>query len=286
MLEQNHPLTTRPSLSVIVPTRNRAELWRSGWLTDELVAQTRVPDELVVALDHPDDDTLDAIRARPLPFPVRILEVLSPRAGEHQASAIADNCLFSAATGDVLVHLDDDIAIGPDFCRRTGVHFTSRPRSVIWAHICFTNADHSVIIDHPPVDRRPAMAAKHRWPYLTDRIFELPAGWPVHWGGAWAARRADILAIGGHDLTLAQYRNADARLGNRLVRSRITSYVTSTSDLGADHLGTTHHARRRRGDRSRGPTSGPAIANGGPDYWTSDACRQSFREIGLLDTQP
>lgn len=267
------------TLSVIVPTRNRAELWRSGWLLDSLCAQTQVPDELVVALDHTEDDTLGVIRPRALPFHTRILEVLSPRPTGDPASAVPDNCLFAAATGDILVHLDDDCAIGSDFCRRAGVHFTSRPRSVIWAHLCFTNADHSLIIDHPPVDRRPAWAAKHRWPYLTDRIFELPPGWCVHWGGAWAAPRAEILAIGGHDLTLAGFRNADARLGNRLVRAELTSYVTSTSDLGADHLGTTHHARRRRGDRSRGPTSGPRIANGGPAYWTSDACRQSYREI-------
>lgn len=277
------------TLSVIVPTRNRAELWRSNRLLDSLRAQTQAPDELVVALDHTEDDTAnaiaDAISARPLSFPVRILEVLTPRAGEHQASAIADNCLFAAAAGDILVHLDDDIAIGSDFCRRTGVHFTSRPRSVIWAHLCFTNADHSAIIDHPPVDRRPFWAAKLRWPMLPCGIIQLPPTWCVHWGGAWAAPRAEILAIGGHDLTLAQYRNADARLGNRLVRAGLTSYVTSTSDLGADHLGTTHHARRRRGDRSRGPTSGPKIANGGPAYWTSDACRQSYREICWLDTQ-
>jgi len=286
VLEQNHPLTTRPSLSVIVPTRNRAELWRTGWLTDQLAGQTQVPDELVVAIDHTEDDTLAAIRGRPLPFPVRILEVLSPRAGEHQASAIADNCLFAAAAGTILVHLDDDISLGSDFCRRATVHFTSRPRSVIWAHLCFINAGPPVTLEHPPVDRRPAMAARHRWPYLTDRIYELPAGWPVHWGGAWTAPRAELLAIGGHDLHLARYRNADARLGNRLVRAGITSYVTSTEDLAADHLGLTHHARRRRGDRARGPTSGPAIANGGLEYWTSDACLQSYREICRLDTQP
>lgn len=269
--------------SVIVPTRNRSALWRTGWLTDQLAGQTQVPDELVVALDHTEDDTLAAIRDRaltyPLPFPVRFLEVLSPRVGEHQASAIADNCLFAAAAGDILVHLDDDISLGSDFCRRAGVHFTSRPRSVIWAHLCFVAADHSSLKDHPIVDRRPALAAKRSWPMLPDRIFELPAGWPVHWGGAWAAPRAELLAIGGHDLNLARYRNADARLGNRLVRAGLSSYVTSTADLGADHLGTTHHARSRPHDRSRGPTLSPRIANGGPAYWTSDACRQSYREI-------
>lgn len=281
------PLTTRlarsytsgMTLSVIIPTRNRAELWRSGWVLDALAAQTQPPDELVIALDHTDDDTLAAIRSTPPSFPLRVLETLSPRASEHQASAIADNCLFAAASNDILIHLDDDIAIGPDFCRRARGLLRMIPSSIIWAHLRFVNADHSPIIDHPPVDRRPAMAAKHRWPMVPRGLFQLPPHWPVHWGGAWAAPRAELLAIGGHDLNLAKYRNADARLGNRLVRAGFTSYVTGKDDLAADHLGTTHHARRRHGDRSRGPTSGPTIANGGLEYWTSNACRQSYREI-------
>jgi len=285
---RHSPLTTRlassytsdVTLSVIVPTRNRAELWRSGWLLDSLARQTQVPDELVVALDHTEDDTLDAIRSSRMPFIVRILEVRGTGAGEHQASAIADNCLFAAATGDILVHLDDDIAIGSHFCRRTSMHFTSHPRSVIWAHLRFVNAEHSPLTGRPPVDYRPTMAAKRHWPASPDGIFLLPAHWCVHWGAAYAVHRREVLAIGGHDLQLAGFRNADARLGGRLVRAGLSSYVTSKDEHAAEHLGTT----RRSKTRSTGPTSGPKIANGGLGYWTSEACRASFRVIEVLDS--
>lgn len=271
------------TVSVIVPTRNRAVLWRSGWLLDSLAEQTRVPDELVIALDHTEDDTLYAIHeqvcCRKPPFPVRILEVISPRACELQASAIADNCLFAAASGDVLIHLDDDIALGLEFCRRTLAVLACSPRAVIWAGLRFVHPDRSPLTDHPPIDRRPATATRHHWPTITCGATPLPAHWQAHHGGAWAAPRAEILAIGGHDLSLAQYRNADARLGNRLVRAGLQSLITITADFSAYHVGHTHHSRQRHGDRSRGPTSGPRIANGGPDYWTSDACRQSYREF-------
>jgi len=269
------------TISVIIPTRNRAELWRSGWVLDSLRAQTRPPDELVIALDHTPDDTLDVIRARALPFYTRILEVLSPRPQGDPASAIPDNCLFAAATGDILVHLDDDTALGPDFCRRAQEFLELQPRSVIWARLRFVAGDHSLLTDHPPVDYRPSMAAKRHWPASTDGIFLLPAHWCVHWGAAYAVRRTEVLAIGGHDLQLAEYRNADARLGGRLVRAGLSSYVTSKVEHAAEHLGTTHHAKTR----STGPTSGPKIANGGPQYWTSAACRQSYREIEVLDTR-
>ena len=268
------------TLSVIVPTRNRAELWRSGWLLNSLRKQTSPPDELVVALDHTKDDTLFTIRSSRIPFPVRILEVLSPRPNGDPASATPDNCLFAAATGDILVHLDDDIALGPDFCRRALEFLELQPRSVIWAQLRFVTAILSPLTGHPPVDYRPSMAAKRHWPASPDGIFLLPAHWCVHWGAAYAVRRSEVLAIGGHDLQLAGYRNADARLGGRLVRAGLTSYVTSKNEHEAHHLGTTNRAKTR----SSGPTSGPRIANGGPSYWTSDACRASYRILEVLDS--
>ena len=270
-------MTTRtpPSLSVIIPTRNRAELWRSGWVLDSLRAQTRPPDELVIALDHTNDDSLDVIRSSRMPFPVRILEVISPRPQGDPASAIPDNCLFAAATGDVLVHLDDDIALGRDFCRRAQEFLESLPRSVIWAGIRFVTADRSPVTVHTPFDYRPATGVQLRWSMSPDGIFQLPTYWCVHWGATYAVRRAEVLSIGGHDLRLAGYRNTDARLGSRLVRAGLSSFVTSKDEHAAHHLGTTHRAKTR----STGPTSGPKIANGGLEYWPSAACRSSYREI-------
>ena len=283
------------TLSVIVPTRNRADLWRSGRLLDSLQAQTEPPDELVIALDHTEDDTLDQIRRQvhstETPFPVRILEVLSPRPGPNPASAAPDNCLFAAAAGDILVHLDDDITIGLDFCRRVRTLLPLGRRAILWHTLFFVTAQtnakshdatHSVTLSDPlPIDYRAALAIKRHWPRLSGGLIQLPANRTLHWGGAWSAHRADILAIGGHDLSFAGYRNADARLGNRLVRSGLASFVTSEDDIAAVHLGTTHRATTH----ISGPTGGPKIANGGAAYWTSTDCRSSFRTIKLLDSQ-
>jgi len=279
------------TLSVITPTRNRSALWRSGWLLDSLRAQTEPPDELVIAIDHTEDDTLAAIRNqlhfKKAPFPVRILEVLSPRPGPDPASAIPDNCLFAAATGDILVHLDDDITIGLDFCRRVRTLLPLGRRAILWHHLFFVRAENATRARDStpnvnlPVDYRAALAIKHRWPLLTGGIIQLPANRMLHWGGAWSAPRAELLAVGGHDLSLAGYRNADARLGNRLVRAGLTSFTTNEGDIAAVHLGTT----RRAVTHTSGPTGGPTIANGGAAYWTSDACRSSYRIIAALDSR-
>jgi len=283
--------TSGATISIITPTRNRAELWRSGRLLDSLRAQTEPPDELVIALDHTEDDTLAAIGSSRMPFPIRILEVLSPRPGPDPASAIPDNCLFAAAAGVILVHLDDDIAIGLDFCRRVRTLLPLGKRAILWHQLFFVTAQSCVsprnaanddtLSDTLPVDYRTALALRRHWPISTGGIIQLPANRMLHWGGAWSAPRAELLAIGGHDLSLAGYRNADARLGNRLVRNGLTSFITSETHLAATHIGTT----RRSTTHSRGPTGGPRIANGGISYWTSDACHSSYRVTKLLDSQ-
>jgi len=270
-------------MSVVVPTRNHASLWRSGWLSRGLVDQTEPPDELVVALDHTEDDTLDVIRKTRFPFPVRIIEVLTPRVGPNPASANPDNCLFAAARGDILVHLDDDLSVHPDLCRRLRMLLDPGPHAIIWLQLRFVGPDHAPLTSSTPTDSRFRKAARLHWQLQPGGVINLPRSAQLHWGGGWACHRKELLDIGGHCRQLAAFRNSDTRLGNRLVRHGLQSFVTSGPQLTADHLGPTWFATHRH-DRdaireSRGPSHGATIANGGPAYWTSTTCRESYREI-------
>lgn len=277
-------------LSVIVPTRNHADLWRSGWLSSGLAAQTEPPDELVVALDHTEDNTLAVIRKTWFPFPVRILEVLTPRIGPNPASANPDNCLFAAAGGDIIVHLDDDLSVNPDLCRRLRALLDPGPRAVIWLQLRFVKPDHSPITVSLATDSRLRKAERLHWQMQPGGVLPLSRPAQLHWGGGWAVHRNELLAIGGHCRHLAALRNSDTRLGNRLVRHGLTSYVTCKDELIADHLGPTWYALHRH-DRdaireSRGPSHGATIANGGTPYWTSDTCRNSYRELPTPNPNP
>lgn len=275
-----------PTLSVVVPTRNRAFLWRSAWLLDSLRAQTEPPDELVIALDHCEDDTLDAIlddvHADWPTFRVRILDVLAPRPLPMPASGIPDNCGFHAATGEVIVHVDDDIHLPPGFCRRIRWLFAELPPAVVWSNLAFVDADKTTLPGADGHDCRPDLAQKHHWRHHPGGLYEMPLREQVHWGAVFTLCARDLRKIGGHNLAHCGWHNTDTRLGNRLVRSGITSYLATAPETIALHLGKTwyaQHAKEPLAIRySQGTSIGPRIANGGPDFWTS-----SWFESAYLD---
>jgi hypothetical protein len=252
--------------------------------------QSEPPDELVVAIDNPDDDTLSAVQdaTRGARFPVRIIELVAGRPGPDPASAHPDQCLFHAARGDILVHLDDDCRPHPDLCRRIRVLLANLPRQVIWLKFNFVNHDGSPLTDYPRVDSRIRHAEHLHWPILAGGIIRLPSHGTFHWGAAWCVPRREILAIGGHCLALARFRNSDTRLGSRLVAAGCDSFVGATPELTADHLGPTwyqvHQHDRRALRESRGPTRGRTIANGGLAFWNSSWIQAAYNELDTTTT--
>jgi glycosyltransferase involved in cell wall biosynthesis len=283
-LGQTRLKSPMPSISVICPTRNRAGLWRSGWLLSSLRSQTDLPDELVIAVDHPDDLTtaeiLCQLHGQAAAHVVRVLDVLAPRPGANPASAIPDNCLFHAATSDIILHVDDDIQLPKDFVRSVRTLFRGLPRATIWPALSFVNDDSSPIPGLEGLDCRARIT--ERWPRLPGGLIELPRARQLHWGAVYAARARDIRALGGHRLQTAQYHNQDTALGNRLARSGTPSYFAHTQDMTCSHLGMTWHARNRDNAKlireSRAP-AGPNIANGGTAFWTSSWFHAAYKVI-------
>ncbi len=272
-----------PTISVIVPTRNRAELWRSGRLLASLRAQDDQPDELVIAIDHTEDDTLDAIRTdtsrNRLSFPVRIIEVTKPRPEPFPASGFPDNCLFHAAKGDVTLHIDDDIALPPGYCRHTRAMFEGLPRAVIWGLLRFVDDQDNELADVS--DCRRQHAAKHNWPLGPGGLWLMPTQSQTHWGAVYASTLRDIRAIGGHNIEHCGYHNSDTRLGNRLARFCGQSFATSTPATTCSHLGLTWYSSHKHDKKairgSRFTSSSSKIANGGADFWTSTWFDDAYR---------
>jgi glucosyl-dolichyl phosphate glucuronosyltransferase len=97
----------RPTVSVIIPTMNRPrDLERC---LRSLIAQTRLPDELVIV----DDGNLD-----PAPFermlaglPVRFVYEKKDRKGASRSRNVG----IRRSTGDILVFLDDDTELDPGY---------------------------------------------------------------------------------------------------------------------------------------------------------------------------
>jgi glycosyltransferase involved in cell wall biosynthesis len=272
-------------LSVIVPTRNRADIWRRRWLLDALDAQTKPPDELVIALDNTEDATAAAIltelELHPPRYQVRIIEVLKPRPEPFPASGYPDNCLFHAADGEVILHIDDDIALPPGYIEHTRNMFEGLPSAVIWGLLEFVDETKAPIPETS--DCRPAIARKHNWQLQPGGLWLMPLQHQVHWGAVYAVTARDIRAIGGHNVEHCGHHNTDTRLGNRLARFCRQSLVTSTPATTARHLGTTWHMKNRNNPheirKAQGNASGPKIANGGQAFWTSDWFTAAYATI-------
>jgi glycosyltransferase involved in cell wall biosynthesis len=96
----------RPVLSVVIPTFQRRDLVvrHVKALADQDFAQ---PFEVIVVVDGSTDGTVDALRDLKTPFPLTVLD------HQNQGLSVTRNRGASAAQGDVLVFLDDDMEAHP-----------------------------------------------------------------------------------------------------------------------------------------------------------------------------
>jgi len=272
-----------PVLSVVVPTRNRAHLWRRGWLLNPLRQICQPGLELVVVDDNSTDDTIGTLSAeltaRRLACPVTLARCLSPIANPDQASAAPDNVAFALAAAPLVLHFDDDLRPHPEVAQFVlGLDLT---RSILWLQYRFTAPDGSPQTGPAAADSRLRFTVGHQ------TIAPLCKFKAHHWGSAWAVHAADFRAIGGHNMALRGARNSDTRLGTRLVRHGLRSLLALDYRGIYDHLGPTwymlnkHNHRAVRENRRDG-RSEPVIANGGADYWSSPDCLNSFEVIDRI----
>ena len=272
-----------PSISVICPTRNRRRLWQSGWLTESLLRQTDLPDELIIAIDNTEDDTLGAIRSKPLPFPVRILQIDKPRPAPFPASCFPDNCLFHAAHRDVIVHVDDDIALPHRFIEHTRHLFARLPNAAVWSLMTFVDEDGTPI--EAGQDWRLEVIKRLNLPTLPGGLVKTRPLSGCSTGAIFTVLSSTIRKIGGHHLTAAGYHNQDTLLGYRLDKACTAgSYLSVTDYTNALHLGLTWHMQNRN-DKPKlskaygNPYPGQVIANGGEKYWVSPWFDDAYTEI-------
>jgi hypothetical protein len=272
------------TISVICPTRNRAELWRSGWLLDSLSNQTRKPDELVIAVDHTEDDTLPQISQKlehdRFPIPTRILTVDATRPEPFPASALPDNCTFHNCSSDIFLHVDDDIELPARFVEQTLAYFDTLPNISVWYPTTFVDQDRNPLPEG--IDWRFAVAKTRRWPTIVAGLVQPVPSSSCATGAIFAALTSTIRQIGGHDVANLGHHNQDTLLGYRLSRACTGgTYLAMSQTTTALHLGLTWHMQHHKDPAALrtayGQTRpGPTIANGGLEYWKSDFWKSAY----------
>jgi glycosyltransferase involved in cell wall biosynthesis len=104
-------MTDRLKASIIIPTYKRPKLLRH--LLESLVTQrTEQPFEVVVVNDDPDDDISHLLQAM-AGLDLKIINLKQDR-----GRAIARNTGVENTDGDILIFLDDDMTVVPDFISR------------------------------------------------------------------------------------------------------------------------------------------------------------------------
>ena len=212
-------------LSVVIATYNRPQLLQR--LLAQLEQQTFRDFEVIVVDDGSKPEAaVEGAKAR-----VLRQANAGPAAARHAG--------VLAASGEIVVILDDDMQVGPDF---------------LAAHERGHGGAHSVVLGRiradPDLARMPLFERWHA--YLLDvkaekiRAGKLKARGDLLFTGNASFDRADYLAVGGFDPSLAQ--SEDIELGMRLEKAGATFHFSE--DAWTLH-GSDHTSLRRWRDRAR-----------------------------------
>lgn len=211
--------------SVVIPTHGRpasvvralAALGRQSLAADAY--------EVIVVVDGADEETVDAVRALTTPYLCRVLE--RPRAGR----AAACNAGIAAASGAVVVLLDDDMEASP---RLLDAHLAAQEaadpatagRAVVGA------APIDVPRDADPFVRYVAEGFEERLARLARPGYRLE--FRDAYTGNFSCRRAVLRSVGGFDEEFAVYGHEDYELALRLLAADV-ELVYDSEALARQH---------------------------------------------------
>jgi glycosyltransferase involved in cell wall biosynthesis len=179
-------------ISLIVPTRNRADILRLSIprFQDQTISRDKY--EIVIVDDASDDDTVAVVEENAAP------NIVYKRHETQKAAAYTRNRAIDAAKGNLLLFVDDDALVRPDFIEQHLRMHAEHANAVVSGPI--------VECSTPPAERTP------------------PAGWflgrhsnPFATGNASIARDA-ILRAGAFDEDFDTYGWEDSEMYRRLVK--------------------------------------------------------------------
>lgn len=217
-------------LSVVIPTCNRAPLLRR--LLAQLAAQTAHGFEVRVV----DDGSTPPVDLKDLrvPYPLHLLRQ------RNAGAAAARHAGVLASQGEVILFIDDDMQVAPDFVEQHLRAHQQHGRAVVLGRI---RAD-PALSGMPLFERWHAVLLDRKAEDIRSRT--LPVRGNLLFTGNASLRREDYLAVGGFDTTLEN--SEDVELGLRLEKAGV-SFVFSEKAFtlhGSDHTSLDKWRRRAR----------------------------------------
>jgi glycosyltransferase involved in cell wall biosynthesis len=190
-------------VSVVIPTHQRRDELHRALLS--LAEQTAPPSayEVVVSIDGSTDGTAEMLATLPVPYTLHVAD------GPQRGRATACNAGLELAGGEVVIVLDDDMQVVPEFVER---HHSHHPPG---SRLCVMGAVPVQLRDDSPLAAR----------YVADKFGAhldtiARAGHvfvPRDFYSGNASLRAEVLReVGGFDTSFGSYGNEDVELGLRL----------------------------------------------------------------------
>lgn len=196
-------MAERPLVSIVIPTYQRREELRRALVS--LVHQTAPPDsyEVIVSVDGSRDGTHELLGALVWPYPLRVA------GGPNRGRAAACNAALELVRGDIVIVLDDDMQVAPEFIERHRAHHPPDSR------LCVLGAVPVALNgDSPRAARYVAAKFEAHLSKLArpDHVFVARD----FYSGNASLRAAVLREVGGFDDSFDVYGNEDVELSLRL----------------------------------------------------------------------
>jgi glycosyltransferase involved in cell wall biosynthesis len=110
-------------ISAIIPTYQRPEFLEET--VDSCLAQTRLPDEILIGDDSPDDLTEQRVRERIIPRSPVPIRYFHHNPSRHETGNV--DFLYAQAQGELILHLHDDDPVYPNCLEDLAAPFAQHP---------------------------------------------------------------------------------------------------------------------------------------------------------------
>ena len=192
-----------PPVSVIIPTHQRRDPLRLA--LESLAKQTAPSDsyEVIVSIDGSTDGTEEMLATFAAPYALRTVR------GDHRGRAAACNAAIAAAGGEILIILDDDMEVAPEFVERHRRHHEPDSR------LCVLGA---VPVELGGSSSHAARYVKDKFDTHLERLAQPEhLNLPRSFYTGNASLPAELMReVGGFDESFTEYGNEDVELALRL----------------------------------------------------------------------
>jgi glycosyltransferase involved in cell wall biosynthesis len=200
-----------PRVSLLMPVHRDSSAFRQALEAVSLLDPQ--PDELVIAVDGPDDE----LAALALSRGARVVQLR-----DRRGPAVARNLAAKAARGDVLFYIDADVVVRPDVVGRVREHFRADPglSAVIGSY------------DDDPAEPNFFSQYKNLLNHFVHQHAHREG--TTFWGACGAVRSSVFSELGGFDPRYPRPTVEDIELGYRIVEAG--GRIEVLRDLQVKHL--------------------------------------------------